>query len=139
MAKQSSVERLRLVAQLNADTAKSLQADNSRLRVELAGCEARLAEIARLATVPPRIDEPDAIPLDAVYTLTLGLVSKHSRRLRKITSDSHTGVRLRGAIDATASSITYMRELALGNEALEQQALDVLDAIIAEIVATIPD
>jgi hypothetical protein len=138
MAKQSAVDKLRVVAQLNADTAKGLQTENGRLRLDLAGAETRLREIARLAAAREDGYQPLPIAIDAVYVLTLGLVSRSAQRLRKIASDSKNGAALRGAIAATASFITHAREVQ-ADEGVEQLALDALDTLISEIVATIPD
>lgn len=129
-----------MLARLNADTAAKLQADNGRLRVEKRELETRLAEIVRLATpADPYASDPQPVRLDAVYLLTFGIRSQHAGRLTKISGDSHHGLALRDLISATASIITNARKTMDDSEDVEQRALDLLDAVIADIVATIPD
>lgn len=135
-----TIEQLRMAAQMNADTVRGLHSDNAQLRVRVRELETKLAAIARLAApADPFRDDPGPVPLDAVFRLTLGFHPRQAGRLRKITGDSKNGVALRDLIAATATICTRSRETMHDSEDVEQRACDLLDAVIDEVVATIPD
>jgi hypothetical protein len=99
-----------------------------------------LAEILRLATPPDSSPhDPEPVSLDAVYVLTLGIQSRHAGRLRNVSGDSPYGLALRDLISATATIITSARSTLDDSEDVEQRAIDLLDVVIDDIVATIPD